>query len=84
MIVIANKSEEQMEAITAFLKTFEKSMILGLSGGMDSAVVAKLCSLSVKTKALIMPDSVTSSNNIDDAIDAAKKFGIKYERRYFR
>ena len=79
MIVIKNKAEEQIEAITAFLKSFRKSMILGLSGGIDSSVVAKLCSLSVKTKALIMPDSITPKSNVDDAIETAKNFGIEYE-----
>jgi hypothetical protein len=39
MIVIKNKAEEQIEAITAFLKSFRKSMILGLSGGIDSALL---------------------------------------------
>jgi len=54
--------------------------ILGLSGGVDSAVVAVLCKKAVgaeKTIALIMPDKDSEREHIKDALSFAYKLGIK-------
>ena len=50
---IENFLEKQIE------KTQSKGVILGLSGGIDSAVIAYICKrkLKEKTLALIMPDT---------------------------
>ena len=53
-----------------------KGVIFGLSGGIDSAVIAALCSnvLKEKSLALIMPDSkVTPEKDTEDGISLAKK-----------
>jgi NAD+ synthase len=58
-----------------------EGMVLGLSGGIDSAVVAALCSRICsgnKITALIMPEKETSTENMNDAIELAKKLGINY------
>ncbi len=59
-----------------------KGVIFGLSGGIDSAVIAALCSnvLKEKSLALIMPDSkVTPERDTEDGISLAKKLGIEYK-----
>lgn len=57
-------------------------LVLGLSGGIDSAVVAAICSnfLREKTLAILMPDSeITPSQETEDAIFLAERFGLKYK-----
>ncbi|HLA22472.1 MAG TPA: NAD+ synthase [Nitrosopumilaceae archaeon] len=56
--------------------------VLGLSGGIDSAVVAALCSdtLKEKTLALILPDSkITPPQETEDGIELAKQLGLDYK-----
>lgn len=57
-------------------------LVLGLSGGIDSAVVAALCSgiLREKTLALILPDSkITPPQENEDGIELAKKLALEYK-----
>lgn len=58
-----------------------KNFILGVSGGLDSAVVATLCAqvCKEKTYALIMPTNYSNSKNLEDGINLCKKLGINYE-----
>jgi NAD+ synthase len=59
-----------------------KGVIFGSSGGIDSAVVAALCSnvLKEKSLALIMPDSkVTPEKDTEDGTSLVKKLGIDYK-----
>ena len=54
--------------------------ILGLSGGVDSAVAAALCARAVgpeKTLALIMPEKDSKKEHIDDALKFAGELGIE-------
>ena len=56
--------------------------VFGLSGGIDSAVIAVLCSKFLKDKslALIMPDSkATPKIDTEDAIKLVDKLGIEYK-----
>jgi len=57
-----------------------KGVVIGLSGGVDSAVVATLCARALgkgKVKVLIMPESDTASaDNINDAKKVAKLLGV--------
>jgi len=56
-----------------------EGVILGLSGGIDSAVVAALCARAVgaeKTRALIMPDRDSHREHIKDALNFAAQLGI--------
>ena len=66
--------------IREYMERLEREgVILGLSGGVDSAVVAALCKRSVgseKTLALIMPEKDSKKENIEDALNFAKELGI--------
>ena len=53
-------------------------MVLGLSGGLDSAVVALLAKKAFKDDLLCvkMPSHYSSQNSLDDADELCKKFNI--------
>ena len=53
--------------------------ILGLSGGLDSAVVATLCSKVAPTKALIMPTSSSNQANLSDALELCKTLNLDHQ-----
>ncbi len=82
---VKNIDAEIYEATKFALKTyvqdngFEK-VILGLSGGIDSAIVATICASSIGGKnvtAYMMPSNFTSVESIDDAKILAKQLSIK-------
>ena len=59
-----------------------EGLVLGLSGGIDSSVIATLCSRALKDKtlALIMPDTDISPNSeTEDALKLVDKLGIEYK-----
>ncbi len=62
-------------------KTGLKKGILGLSGGIDSAVVAVLAkkALGDNFKAFLLPSQYSSKSSIDDAKKLCEKFDIDYE-----
>lgn len=62
-------------------KTKDKQLLLGVSGGIDSAVVATLCARAKpnETHALIMPTASSSRQNMDDALNLCKKLSINYK-----
>ena len=63
-------------------KNNSKGLILGLSGGVDSAVLAYICKrkLQDKTLALIMPDtSITPNSETEDALKMIALTGIEYK-----
>jgi NAD+ synthase len=58
-----------------------KGVVLGLSGGLDSSVAAKLCVLALGKDGvfgLVMPAKATPDKDLKDAIALAKRLGIKY------
>ncbi len=72
--------------LTQFLKTeVEKagldSVIVGISGGLDSAIVAVLCKevFGDKMRGVLMPSQYSSQASIDDAKELCEKFDIEYE-----
>ena len=75
------------ETIEKFLsnqieKSHANGVILGLSGGIDSAVLAYICKrkLKDKTLALIMPDTaITPNSETDDAMKMIALTGIEYK-----
>ncbi|WP_139454041.1 NAD+ synthase [Campylobacter armoricus] len=62
----------------------DKNLILGLSGGIDSAVVAYLCKEAVQDKlfSLLMPTKQSNKENLNDALMLCKKLNIKYQIIY--
>ena len=62
--------------------TNSKGVIFGLSGGIDSAVIAYLCHNAIKEKtlALIMPDSkISPESETSDAIKIVDELGLDYK-----
>nr|MDA3928835.1 NAD+ synthase [Prolixibacteraceae bacterium] len=59
-----------------------KSATLGLSGGIDSAVVAVLAARALgpeNVRVLLMPSKYSSGHSITDAEDLANNLGIQYQ-----
>jgi NAD+ synthase len=82
---------EKLEAIYAALvlglrdyvtKNRFPGVILGLSGGIDSALTAAIAADALgpdKVRAVMMPSRFTSQESLDDAAACAKLLGIKYD-----
>jgi len=67
-----------------FSRTGFKTAILGLSGGIDSAVVAALAVQALGPKQVLgvaMPSQYSSSHSLEDAEILAKNLGIGFEVR---
>ena len=77
---ISKKIEEFLT--TQIENNKSNGVILGLSGGIDSAVLAYLCKreLKEKTLALIMPDTAITPNiETEDALKMISLTGIEYK-----
>ena len=73
---IENFLEEQMK------KNHSEGLILGLSGGIDSAVLAYICKRKFpdKTIAIVMPDTaITPKIETEDALKMISLTGIQYK-----
>ncbi|MEM1514651.1 MAG: NAD+ synthase [Candidatus Bathyarchaeia archaeon] len=78
--------EKTMDEITSFIRGVVGSsgasgVVLGLSGGIDSSLVAALCTRAIgsdRVLGIIMPTSFTPNEDIEDAAELAKTLGIKY------
>ncbi|OCL95959.1 NAD+ synthase [Aliarcobacter thereius] len=57
------------------------SVVVGLSGGLDSAVVAVLCkeAFDKNLTCILMPSQFSSKSSVDDSIELCEKFNINYE-----
>ncbi|RLA75401.1 MAG: NAD(+) synthetase [Epsilonproteobacteria bacterium] len=63
-------------------QTKVKKLVVGLSGGLDSAIVAILCLHAVgkkNLKCILMPSSGSSKSSITDAKQLCEKFDINYD-----
>ena len=77
--------EEVSLSLENFIKEYMEKLerdgvILGLSGGIDSAVVAELCKRAVgpdRTLALLMPEKDSEKEHVQDALDFGKGLGIE-------
>ena len=59
-----------------------KKAILGLSGGIDSAVTAVLAERALgkeNVRVVLMPSKYSSDHSVDDAVDLAKNLGLEYD-----
>ena len=77
---ITNRIEEFIE--NQIKKNNAKGIILGLSGGIDSAVLAYICKrkLKEKTLALILPDTtITPNSETEDAMKIISLTGIEHK-----
>lgn len=78
--------EKIKQYLISFLKDevskagFEK-VTVGLSGGLDSAVVAILCkeAFGKNLNCVLMPSQFSSQSSIEHAIEVCKKFDIRYD-----
>ncbi len=62
-------------------KTGFKKVVLGLSGGIDSAVVAALAAAALGPKnvlGIMMPSQYSSEHSIQDAVELAENLSIEY------
>ncbi|MBO7508560.1 MAG: NAD(+) synthase [Clostridia bacterium] len=77
--------KEIIEKVVDFIKSYlagagATRVVIGMSGGKDSLVVAKLCSLAVGEKnvyGLILPNG--EMKDIDDAVETCKFLNINYD-----
>jgi len=63
-------------------KAGASGLVFGLSGGIDSAVIAHICAKSFKEKslALMMPDSrISPKEETEDALHIVDKLGLHYK-----
>ncbi|MFX0172563.1 MAG: NAD+ synthase [Candidatus Hodarchaeota archaeon] len=75
-----------VQIIEAFIKTRvseagAEGVVIGISGGIDSAVVAALAVRSLgpdKVQALFLPSSLTPPSDLDDVKGLCKQLGIKF------
>ena len=78
--VIATRIQEGLKQ--SIEETDSKGVIFGLSGGIDSAVIAYLCNNAIKEKtlAVIMPDSkISPESETNDALKIVDSLGIDYK-----
>ncbi len=75
--------QEIEQRIIKYQQEFKrKGAIIGLSGGLDSSVVTALSVRALgkeQVKVLLMPDSESSKKHVQDALDFARQWGIKWE-----
>jgi len=71
------------ETIIKFIRDFvgDKNVVIGMSGGLDSSTVAKLCVMALGKDRILgvhMPDGVTPKEDSKDAEILANELGIEY------
>ncbi len=77
---------EIWQALVVGLRDYVKkngfpSVILGLSGGIDSAVTAAIAADAIgakRTYGVAMPSQYSSAHSMSDAVDSAKRIGLNF------
>ncbi len=71
------------KTIADFIRqTAQNGVVVGLSGGVDSALVAALCAEAVgkdKVLGIIMPSATTAQEDVNDANEFAATLGIEHK-----
>lgn len=83
---LANELEVLHQALVTGIRDYVHksgftSVVLGLSGGVDSALVASLAASALGAEnvlALMMPSQFSSQHSIDDAIKLTRNLGMPY------
>jgi NAD+ synthase (glutamine-hydrolysing) len=83
---LLDPEEEVYQAIVTGLRGYVRkngfrSVILGLSGGIDSALVATICADAIggeNVYGVSMPSEYSSEHSKDDAFDLAQRIGAQY------
>jgi len=70
------------ETIIRFIKDFagDKKVVIGMSGGLDSSLVAKLCVMALgkeKVLGVHIPEDATPSQDTEDAEFMARELGVE-------
>jgi NAD+ synthase len=76
------KIQQNIESFLRQQSTKANGFVFGLSGGIDSAVIAQICARSFKDRslALIMPDSkVSPKEETEDALYLVDTLGLEYK-----
>ncbi|MCP4819631.1 MAG: NAD+ synthase, partial [Shimia sp.] len=72
-----------VEALRDYMgKTGFKQVLLGLSGGIDSALVATIAVDALgadNVRCVMLPSEYTSEESLDDAKDIAERLGVRYD-----
>ncbi|MCK4445408.1 MAG: NAD+ synthase [Thermoplasmata archaeon] len=79
--------EEMVSVITTFIRdsldqSEMKGVIIGMSGGLDSSILARLASDAIgseKVLGVFLPESTTPEGDATDAESYARELGIEYE-----
>ncbi len=82
-----NLQEERVKAITTGIRDYVhkngfKDVIIGLSGGIDSALTAALAVKALgenHVRCIMLPSEFTSADSLQDAEKCAEELGISYE-----
>lgn len=85
-MILPKLKEGTEKAIEKFLaeklrKVGAKGYVLGVSGGIDSAVVMRLCARAVgkgKILALLMPEENSPEEDLEDSKEMCRREGVKY------
>jgi len=83
--LISCREEEVFKALVLGTKDYInknsfKKVVLGLSGGIDSALTAVIASFAIGSEnvtGIIMPSMFSSKGSVDDALELAENTGIK-------
>ena len=80
MFDFKNEQKNILDFMSEYLASSgAKGFCVGLSGGLDSAVVATLCAKIATTKVLMMPTASSNKRHIDDAMSLTKALKIEHK-----